>query len=95
MKPVDVVTIEQLIPIFKNGEPATAIEVARVKDSEGTSIQYDIIVGKGLYEIGDECIYIQPDYTIPLNRLFVDYHAPQGDVKKSKLGKKGRIRAVK
>lgn len=95
MKPVDLVTIEFLLPIFKEGEPANSIEVARVKDSEGNSIQYNIVVGKGLYAIGDKALYIQPDYTIPLNKLFVEYHAPQGDPHKSKLGKKGRVRAIK
>jgi len=95
MKVVDVVTIEKLIPILKNGEEANAIEVAMVKNSDGDSIQYHIIVGKDLYNIGDSAIYIQPDYTIPLNNLFLDYHAPQGDPKKSRLGKKGRVRAVK
>jgi hypothetical protein len=95
MKAVDIVTIEKLIPIYKNGEPANAIEVARVKDSEGVSIQYDIIVGKGLHQVGGRGIYIQPDYTIPINKLFVEYHAPFGDPKNSKLGKKGRVRAIK
>lgn len=95
MKPVDLVTIEFLLPIFKEGEPANSIEVARVKDSEGNSIQYNIVVGKGLYAIGDKALYIQPDYTIPLNKLFVEYHAPFGDPHKSKLGKKGRVRAIK
>lgn len=95
MKAVDIVTIEKLIPIYKNGEPANAIEVARVKDSEGSSIQYDIVVGKGLHQVGGRGIYIQPDYTIPMNKLFLEYHAPFGDPKNSKLGKKGRVRAIK
>jgi hypothetical protein len=95
MKAVDFVEIEHLIPIFKNGEPANAIEVARVKTREGVSIQYDIIVGKGLHKIGSQAIYIQPDYTIPQTSLFAEYHAPFGDPKKCKLGKKGRVRAIK
>ena len=95
MKIVDVVEIEKLIPIFKNGETANAIEVAMIRNSDGDSIQYHIIVGKNLYNIGDKAIYIQPDYTIPFNKLFLSYHAPQGDPKKSRLGKQGRVRAVK
>jgi hypothetical protein len=95
MKAVDLVTIERFIPIFKEGVPANAIEVARVKGSDGESIQYDIVVGKGLHEIGGKGIYIQPDYTIPLNELFLEYHAPFGEPKNSRLGKKGRVRAIK
>lgn len=95
MKAVDIVTIEKLIPIYKDGVKANAIEVARVKNSEGDSIEYDIIVGKGTYKTGDAGIYIQPDYTLPMNKLFLEYHAPFGDIKKSRLGKKGRIRAIK
>lgn len=95
MKAVDLVTIERFIPIFKEGVPANAIEVARVKGSDGESIQYDIVVGKGLHQIGGRGIYIQPDYTIPLNELFLEYHAPFGEPKNSRLGKKGRVRAIK
>jgi len=95
MKPVDFVTIESLIPIFKNGEPANAIQVARVKDSEGNSCQFNIVVGKGLYQIGDRALYILPDFSIPPVSLFSEYYFPGGDETKSKLGKKGRIRAVK
>lgn len=95
MKPVDLVTIEELIPIYKNGEPANAIEVVRIKNSDGESIQYNIVAGKGLHIIGNKAVYIQPDYTIPLNDLFVEYHAPHGEPSKSRLGKKGRVRAIK
>lgn len=95
MKPVEIVTIAELIPIFKNGEPANAIEVAHVQDREGNVSQFNIIVGKGLYDIGDEVVYIMPDYCIPPTVLFQEYYAPGGDMKKSKLGKRGRIRAVK
>ncbi|MCK9273423.1 hypothetical protein M0P65_07850, partial [Candidatus Gracilibacteria bacterium] len=95
MKPVDIVTIEKLIPIFKNNESANAIEVARIKDSNNNSIQYDIVVGKGIYKIDDVAIYIQPDYCIPCISLFNEYYFPNNDPTKSKLGKKGRIRAIK
>lgn len=67
MKPVDFVTIEEeLIPIFKNGELANVIQVARIKDSEGNLCQFNIVIGKNLYEIGDRAIYI-------FNQIFV-YH---------------------
>lgn len=95
MEPVELVRIEKLIPVFKNGEPANAIEVAKIKTSDGVVLQFNIIVGKGLYNIGDQVVYIQPDHCIPNTELFKEYHEPFGDPKKSKLGKKGRIRAVK
>jgi hypothetical protein len=95
MKAVDLVKIEKIIPIYKNGEIANAIEVARVQDMEGNSCEFNIIVAKGIYKIGDEVIYIQPDYCVPDNDLFADYWRPMGDPKKSRLGKRGRIRAVK
>ena len=96
MKPVDVVKVNELIPIFKNGEEANAIQVARISELESaTSCQFNIIVGKGLYNIGDKVVYIQPDYCIPDVLLFKEYYAPNGDIKKSKLGSRGRIKAVK
>ena len=96
MKPVEIVKINELIPIHKNGEPATNIEVARIVESGNvSSCQFNIIVGKGLYNIGDVVIYIQPDYCIPNGEIFKEYYEPFGDPKKSKLGKNGRIKAVK
>lgn len=95
MKPVEIVQINQLIPIFKNGEKAERIEVARVKTSDGTELQFNIIVGKGLYKVNDFVIYIMPDYCLPDNELFTEYWQPGGDKSKCKLGKKGRIRALK
>ncbi len=95
MKPVDFVIIEKLIPIFKEGIEANMIQVARVKDTDGNSCEFNIIVGKGLYEIGEKVVYIQPDYCIPDTDIFKEYWRPGGDLKKSRLGKKGRIRALK
>ena len=95
MKPVDLVTIEKIIPIYKQGTEANLIQVARVKDSEGNSCQFNIIIGKGFYNIGDPCIYVQPDFSLPPVSLFSSYYFPDGNEHKSKLGKKGRIRAVK
>lgn len=95
MKVVDVVSIEELKTIYKQGVEANAIQVARVKDSEGNSLQFNIIVGKGLYQIGNKAIYVQPDHCILPISLFSEFYFPGGDEAKSKLGKKGRIRAVK
>ena len=95
MKVVDFVQVEKLIPIYKEGSEANAIQVARVKDSEGNSCEFNVIVGKGLYNVGDNVIYIQPDHCLPDNYIFTEYFRPGGDEKKCKLGKKGRIRAIK
>ena len=95
MRVVDIVKIEKLINIYKNGEEANSIQVARIKDSENNSCEFNIIVGKGLYNIYDNVIYIQPDYCIPNTLIFRDYYEPNGDSSKCKLGSRGRIRAVK
>jgi len=95
MKPVDIVKIEKLIPIYKNGEEALNIQVAHICDSDGNSCEFDIVVGKGLYKIGDNVLYIMPDFCIPNSLIFREYHEPNGDISKNKLGKKGRIRSIK
>lgn len=95
MKAVDLVFIEKLLPIYKNGEEATSIQVARVKDTEGNSCEFNIIVGKGLYELNDQVLYIMPDFCIPDNDMFSEYWRPGGDPGRSRLGKRGRIRALK
>jgi RNA ligase (TIGR02306 family) len=95
MKPVDIVKIEKLLTIYKNGEEANAIQVARIQDLEGNSCEFNIIVGKGLYNIGDKVVYIMPDYCIPNSELFRSFHEPFNDPKKSRLGKRGRVKAIK
>lgn len=100
-KAVSIVTIKTLTTIYKDGEPANSIELANVEEHN-----FDIIVAKGLYNIGDKAIYIQPDYCAPLmsteenditlpQLLFKEYTQPFGAASKSKLGKNGRIKAVK
>lgn len=95
MKAVDVVKIEKLIPIFKNDESANAIEVARIQDLEGNSCEFNIVVGKGLYKIGEEVVYIMPDYCLPDVDMFIEYIKPGGDPSKNRLGKRNRIKAIK
>jgi len=95
MKVVEIVQIAELIKIYKNNEEANAIEVARVKDLNGEICMFNIIVQKNLYNINDYVVYIQPDYCLPNTSIFSDYTHPNGDEKKSKLGGKNRIKAVK
>ena len=101
MNAVQLVTIKSLRTLYKNGEAAERIELANVEEHN-----FDIVVQKGLYNIGDKAVYVQLDYCLPLpkeegvpnsqaTQLFLDFTMPDGDVKKSKLGKQGRIRAIK
>jgi len=94
INPVEIVKVSRIIPIYKKGEAANAIEVIRV-EYMGNELQYDIVSQKGLFEIGEKAIYIQPDYCIPKTTIFNEYHFPGGDEAKCRLGKKGRIRAIK
>lgn len=97
INPVEIVTITNKSPLFKKGtgEPATNIELINFSFSNGDECGFNIISQKDLYQIGDSAVYIQPDYCVPETELFSNFHAPGGDPNKSKLGKNGRIRAIK
>ena len=96
IKAVEIVEITKKTPIFKSGEIANAIEVINFKYADGSNCGYNLIAQKDLYEVGDLAIYIQPDYCLPEDiELFNGFIKPNGDPKKSRLGKNGRIRAVK
>ena len=90
IKPVSIVTIKEKKVVYKNGEPALAIELIHLEENG-----FEIIAQKDLYQIGDKAVYIIPDYSIPDTSLFESFNRPGGDEKKSKLGKRGRIRAIK
>lgn len=91
MKPVSIVTIKKLIPIFKGEEKAEKIELVLLEETG-----FELISQKGLYKVGDKAIYIQPDYCLPDNsELFESFTAPGGDPNKSRLGKNNRIKALK
>jgi RNA ligase (TIGR02306 family) len=92
---VEVVTITNLVPVFKEGTEANAIQVAKFSFDNGGECGFNVIAQKGLYEIGSKAIYIQPDYCLSENELFNSFIAPGGDPKKSRLGKQNRIRAIK
>lgn len=97
INPVEIVTITAKFSLFKksNGEPATSIELINFSFSNGGECGFNVISQKNLYSIGDSAIYIQPDYCVPETKLFSSFHAPYDDPNKSKLGKNGRIRAIK
>lgn len=102
-KPVEIVEITSKSSLFKKGtgEAATSIELINFsffnfEDGQYTNeCGFNIVSQKDLYSIGDKAIYIQPDYCVPDTEMFSSFIAPGGDPKKSKLGKNGRIRAVK
>ena len=96
IKPVEIVQIQKLVPIFKDGQEAQSIQVVNFAFDDGSECAFDLIAQKGLYNIGSSAVYIQPDYCLPIDKeLFYSFTQPFGDPKKSKLGKEGRIRAVK
>lgn len=95
IKPVEIVTINKFIPIFKDGMEANAISVVNFNFENGDECGYNVIAQKGLYEIGDKAVYIQPDYCLSDSQIFDSFTKPGGDPKKSRLGKNNRIRAIK
>lgn len=91
---VQIVTIKQKSPLFKNGEAAERIELIELEENGFT-----LVSQKDLYQIGDKAVYIQPDFNLSDIPLFESFLRPNGDVTKSMLGKvEGvplRIRAKK
>ena len=94
-KPVETITISCLIPIYKNGEAASSIEVVNFNFFDGNECGYNVISQKGIYSVGDKAIYIQPDYCLPDTPMFSEFTAPKGDANKSRLGRNNRVRALK
>jgi len=95
VKTAEIVTITSLVPVFKDGAEANAIQVAKFSFEDGGECGFNVIAQKGLYEIGSKAVYIQPDYCLAESELFSSFIAPGGDPKKSRLGKQNRIRAIK
>ena len=97
INPVEIVNVTAKFSLFQKGtgEPATSIELINFSFSNGDECGFKVVSQKDLYSIGDSAIYIQPDYCVPETELFSSFHAPYGDSSKSKLGKNGRIRAIK
>ena len=95
IKPVEVVKISKIIPIFKDGVEALNICVLNFSFSNGDECGYNVISQKGLYQIDDYGCFIQPDFCVSDLPIFESFLRPGGDEKKSKLGKNFRIRAIK
>ena len=95
MKSTQIVTISKKIPVYtKTGEKAEKIEVVKFEEFD-----FHVIAQKNLYEIGNKAVFILPDYCVSDIKLFENFIAPDGDEKKSYLGKidgkPRRIRAKK
>lgn len=95
MKSTQLVTISKKIPVYtKTGEKAEKIEVVKFEEFD-----FHVIAQKNLYQIGDKAVYILPDYCVSDFAIFREFIAPNGDEKKSYLGKVDgkprRIRAKK
>jgi hypothetical protein len=89
-KATQVVTIKGFTPIFREGVEAQNIHIVNVEEHG-----FEVVSAKSLYSIGDKALFIKPDFCLSNISLFSDFIAPMGDVKKTKLGKNNRIRAVK
>lgn len=90
IKPVSIVTIKNKIPLFKGDEKANSIELIEFEENG-----FQVVSQKDLYSVGDNAVYIQPDYCVPDTLLFESFLRPNGDAKKCKLGSQNRIRAIK
>jgi len=92
--PVSLVTIKSKTPIYKGDEAATRIELINLEE-----FGFDLIAALDLYQVGDVAVYIQPDYNLSDLPIFESFILPNGDEKKSMLGKVNglprRIRAKK
>ena len=95
MKSVEVVKISKLIPVYKEGVEAEKINVVNFDFSDGNECGYNVIAQKGLYNLGDSAVYIQPDYCLSDLPIFDSFIRPGGDESKCRLGKGFRIRALK
>lgn len=85
-----IVTISKKIPLFKGEDAANSVILVELAE-----VGNRIVTGINTFKEGDQGLFIEPDYCLPDNNLFSEFHSPGGDPKKSKLGKNGRIKAVK
>lgn len=89
-KATQIVIVKSFSPMFKEGEEAKNIQIVNVEEHG-----FDIVAQKGLYQIGDKAVFIQPDYCLSDIPLFSSFIAPEGNPNKSKLGKQNRVKAIK
>ncbi len=85
-----IVTIKKRIPLFKRDERANSIALYEL-DEVGNKV----VAGIDTFDIKERVLFIEPDYCLPYNNVFKEYHEPGGDASKCRLGNGGRIRAIK
>ena len=94
MEAVNIFTVKKLVPLYKGEEEALRIELMQFEE-----VGYEVVVGKGMHQIGSRVVFVMPDYCLSNISLFEDFIAPNGDPKKSYLGnvegEPRRIRAKK
>lgn len=96
VKSVEKVKVTGLYPMFKDGVEATSIQLVSFSFDNGDECGFKIVAQKGLYEVGTDAIYIQPDYCLSSDvELFHSFTQPGGNPNKSRLGKMNRVRAIK
>ena len=92
MEGINILKVESKHKLYKKENEANAVELIKLE-----GVGFDLITKKDLHNVGDEVVYIQPDYCVTDNELFHDFIAPNGDESKSYLGRIGdkplRIRA--
>ncbi len=89
------VTVKSLQPIYtiKDNVEANSIELLKMEEND-----FDLIVGKGLYHVRQELIYIYPDTNLKEGNDYLEsYINPtdkDGKPISSKLGSKNRVKAI-
>jgi RNA ligase len=88
---ISLVTIENKVQLFKGTEPANSIELIQFKE-----YGFEVVSAKGRVNIGDKAFLVEPDVNLSEKfDIFNDWIKPNGDPKKTRLGKNLRVRAVK
>lgn len=94
MQPASIVTIKEILPLYKGTTLATQVELVTFEEAG-----FNVVVQKNLYKVGDKAVFILPDYCVSEIPLFYEFIAPKGAESRSYLGmvngKPRRIRAKK
>ena len=80
----------------KRADKVNETKAERIELIELEELGFNLVAGKGLYEVGDKAVYIQPDYNLSDISLFESFIRPGGDESKSMLGKvEGKPRRIR
>ena len=95
-KIVEIVKVTGLFPMYKDTVEADFIQLVGFEFENGDECGFKIVAQKGLYNVGDTAIYVQPDYCLSNDvSLFDSFTNPDGNPNKSRLGKQNRIKSIK